>query len=136
MHQRTRFFTNTQVLFHDKRLPSKVKLAIAVSMLSTYSQFSAEVEGRVYSSGVLKIEPSAGKKIKVLLSEDGIDDLNALIPNLEQAMLKEDYSLAMEMVDSVLIKHGLLTREQCNSLAKGVHKLRCERYKGVNISHE
>ncbi|PKG58857.1 N-6 DNA methylase [Shewanella sp. GutDb-MelDb] len=124
-----------KVLFHDKTSPSKMKLAIAVSMLSTYSQFSAEVEGRVYSSGVLKIEPSAGKKIKILLSEDCIDDLNALIPNLEKAMA-EEYPLAMEMVDSVLIEHGMLTKKQSNGLARGVHKLRCERYKGVNLSHE
>jgi adenine-specific DNA-methyltransferase len=125
-----------KVLFHDKKLPSKVKLAIAVSMLSTYSQLSAEVEGRVYSSGVLKIEPSAGKKIKVLLSENSVDDLNSLIPNLEKAINKKEHTVAMEMVDGALIKHGLLTKKQCDSLAKGVHKLRLERYKGVKISHE
>ncbi|RZK61264.1 MAG: hypothetical protein EOO85_33650, partial [Pedobacter sp.] len=62
--------TNTvyQVNFiNDLSLPRQK--AIAVSLQSTFSQFSAEVEGRSYGSGALKMEPSEAKKIALLLPD-------------------------------------------------------------------
>lgn len=112
------------------------KQAIATTILSTYSQFSAEIEGRAYSSGVLKIEPTAGKNIKVLFTPECIDDLVGLKPQIEQELLNDNYGKTAELVDSILIKHGLITIEQCNELSKGIHNLRQERYKGIRIYNE
>ncbi|MCE7556354.1 N-6 DNA methylase [Aliivibrio fischeri] len=119
-----------KVFFHTK-LSSKYKLAIAVSMLSTYSQFSAEIEGRAYSSGVLKIEPSAGRKIKILLSECCIEALNEVISEIESYLKDNNLDEVTAIVDRILIRNKLISIEQCDQLARGVHFLRKERYKGV-----
>lgn len=119
-----------KVIFRDKT-PALVKQAFAMTLLSSYSQFSAEIEGRVYSSGVLKIEPSAGKNIKVLFTTDCVEDLVAIKVEVEKELQSENYNRATELVDSVLIKHNLITKEQCNNLKVGAQTLRRERYKGV-----
>lgn len=118
-------------VFFNEKLSSKKKLAIAVTLLSTFTQFSAEIEGRAYSSGVLKIEPSAGKKLKILLNDRCIDALNAAIPYIEKEMEKGNYTEATSIVDSILVANGLISQDQSNRLLEGVHFLRQERYKGV-----
>lgn len=125
-----------KVIFRDKTVSAKYKRAMALTMLSTFTQFSAEIEGRAYSSGVLKIEPSAGRRIKVLFSEECIDDLDALKQQVERAIGQEDFNTAAELVDSVLIEKGLITQEQCLHLSKAVHTLRRERYKGAKNYNE
>ncbi|EOB4247326.1 N-6 DNA methylase [Vibrio metschnikovii] len=124
-----------KVIFREK-VSAKYKRAMAITMLSTFTQFSAELEGRSYSSGVLKIEPSAGRQIKVLFSEKCIDDLDALKSEVETALEQDNVYRVTQLVDSVLIKHGLITLEQCRYLALAVHDLRCERYKGVRSYSE
>jgi adenine-specific DNA-methyltransferase len=44
------------------------KNLLAISLQTTYSQLSAELEGRVYGSGALKHEPSEAKSIKIIWS--------------------------------------------------------------------
>ncbi|ENS4968074.1 N-6 DNA methylase [Vibrio fluvialis] len=124
-----------KVLFREKT-SALVKQAFATTLLSTYSQFSAEIEGRAYSSGVLKIEPSAGRNIKVLFATECVEDLVAIKSEVERQLQKEDHKQATELVDDILIKHGLITIEQCQSLGSGVRALRRERYKGVREFHE
>jgi adenine-specific DNA-methyltransferase len=63
--------TNTihRVFFNDAISDSMRKLA-SISMLTTFSQLSAEIEGRIYGSGVLKHEPSEAERIALLLPPD------------------------------------------------------------------
>ncbi|HAS3149315.1 TPA: N-6 DNA methylase [Vibrio cholerae] len=124
-----------KVLFRTKT-SAQFKQAFATTLLSTYSQFSAELEGRAYSSGVLKIEPTAGKNIKVLLTQDCVEDLALLKPEVERELQKNDHRKATELVDRILIRHGLTTMEQCQYLDAGVKALRLERYKGVRVFNE
>lgn len=125
-----------KVIFHDRKMTAAQKRAISISMLSTFSQFSAEIEGRAYSSGVLKIEPTAGKRIQLLLSEGVIDELNNIKKAVEAGLKQENHKVVTDLVDSVLIQYGLITQEQCKQLAEAVHVLRRERYKGVKQYHE
>lgn len=59
---------------------------LTISMLSTYSQLSAEMEGRAYGSGVLKHEPSEARRIKLIIpqqySDDEVDRTFGLIDKL------------------------------------------------------
>ncbi|HGE5977506.1 N-6 DNA methylase [Vibrio cholerae] len=121
-----------KVIFREKT-SALVKQAFATTLLSTYSQFSAEIEGRAYSSGVLKIEPSAGRNIKVLFTNNCVEDLVAIKTDVERELQEGDHKMATELVDDVLIKHGLITMEQCKCLSSGIRALRSERYKGVRI---
>lgn len=120
-----------KVIFRDKKTSSNFKQALAIAMLSTYTQFSAELEGRAYSSGVLKIEPSAGRRIKILLTNECVNELVALKKEVETALKQKNHDKVAELVDGVLVKNGLITHEQCASLALGVKELRRERYQGV-----
>lgn len=119
-----------KVIFRDNTAAS-FKQAFATTLLSTYSQFSAEIEGRAYSSGVLKIEPSAGRNIKILFTPDCVQDLVSIKVDIEKNLQSDNYNRATELVDSVLIKHGLITLDQCDKLQVGARTLRCERYKGL-----
>lgn len=62
--------TNTihRVFFKSKTKKYMQKL-IAISILTTFSQLSAEIEGRSYGSGVLKHEPSEAKRIKIYIPD-------------------------------------------------------------------
>ena len=120
-----------KVIFHNRRMPAVQKRAIAISLLSTFSQLSAEIEGRAYSSGVLKIEPTAGKRIQILLSKEAIGELSRIQKAVEAELKKENHRAVTKLVDSVLIECGLITNKQCALLAEAVHVLRRERYKGV-----
>ncbi|HFQ4989181.1 TPA: class I SAM-dependent DNA methyltransferase [Vibrio vulnificus] len=119
-----------KVIFRENT-SAKVKQAFALTLLSTYSQFSAEVEGRAYSSGVLKIEPSAGRNIKVLFTPDCVEDLLGIKADVEKEIQRENPIKVAELVDGVLIQHGLITIKQRACLLDGVNALRRERYKGV-----
>jgi adenine-specific DNA-methyltransferase len=63
--------TNTihRVFFCNETITSDYeKNLLAISLQTTYSQLSAELEGRVYGSGALKHEPSEAKSIKIIWS--------------------------------------------------------------------
>lgn len=62
--------TNTihRVYFKEK-LSERMKKLIAISAISSFSQLSAELHGRSYGSGVLKIEPSESKQIDLIIPE-------------------------------------------------------------------
>lgn len=53
-------------VYFKPRISALHRLALAISVVSTIGQFSAEIEGRSYGSGVLKIEPSEAKQILVV----------------------------------------------------------------------
>lgn len=124
-----------KVIFREK-MSAKAKQAFALTLLSTYSQFSAEIEGRAYSSGVLKIEPSAGRNIKILITPDCIEDLLTIKADVEKELQRDNHTKVSDLVDTVLINHGLITKEQCLCLEAGVKTLRLERYKGVREFNE
>jgi adenine-specific DNA-methyltransferase len=85
--------TNTvhRVYFHDGVQDTEKKM-VAISILSTFSQLSAEMESRSYGSGVLKHEPSEIRRIKIMIPEDldttqvnrVFHDIDALLRNGEE----------------------------------------------------
>jgi adenine-specific DNA-methyltransferase len=60
--------TNTvHRIFFERDVAGILKKAVAISILSTFSQLSAEIQGRSYGSGILKHEPSEVSRITLLL---------------------------------------------------------------------
>lgn len=81
--------TNTiHRVFFNGTVNGIYKKAIAISILSTFSQLSAEIEGRSYGSGVLKHEPSEAYNIALLL------------PSVKDEVVKETFN----KVESLLRK--------------------------------
>lgn len=63
--------TNTiHRVFFKPRTRVYLQKLVAISILTTFSQLSAEIEGRSYGSGVLKHEPSEVKKIKIYIPDN------------------------------------------------------------------
>lgn len=63
--------TNTiHRVFFKSRTRKYLQKLVAISILTTFSQLSAEIEGRSYGSGVLKHEPSEAKKINIYIPDN------------------------------------------------------------------
>jgi hypothetical protein len=64
--------TNTihRVDFKDV-VDDREKKALAVSLMSTYSRLSAELEGRTYGSGILKLEIGETSRMQAILPKSG-----------------------------------------------------------------
>jgi hypothetical protein len=63
--------TNTihRVFFSNEAIGDYEKKLLTISLQTTFSQLSAELEGRVYGSGALKHEPSEAKNIKIIWNQ-------------------------------------------------------------------
>ena len=60
--------TNTVHRVHFRECTGRLeRTAIAISLLSTFSQLSAEFEGRPYRSGALKLEPCEARRVRFLV---------------------------------------------------------------------
>ena len=94
---------------------------IAFGFLSTITHFSAEIEGRSYGGGVLKLEPSEAGRL--------------VIPNIPPSLVRKrfneagrlccngDMDGATELVDEILLD-SLLTKSELASLRVGLVLLR------------
>lgn len=90
-----------RLYFHDEINVAQRK-AIAISILSSFSQLSAEVEGRTYGAGVLKLEPSEALRIHILLPEvdERVTDetFHSIHCSLLEGKSKQARSLADEFI--------------------------------------
>jgi len=95
-----------RVYFHKDVSVLKRK-AILLSLHSSYSQLSAEFEGRAYGSGVLKLEPSEGRRIRFLLPEKlNKNVIDACFKAANKLMKKGDSTGATAVIDDWLF-HGI-----------------------------
>jgi adenine-specific DNA-methyltransferase len=96
--------TNTihRVFFTDKLSTSRQKLA-ALSILTTYSQISAELCGRRYGSGVLKHEPRDAERISLLMpAAVDLDDLDRIYFQVDARLRDGDAEGARAIADEAL----------------------------------
>lgn len=80
---------------------------IAISLLSTFSQLSAEMEGRVYGAGVLKHEPSEAKNIKLVIKKNietkDIKKIKDVFMKINQKLREEKFQEARELADNFIL---------------------------------
>ncbi|MDO7226655.1 N-6 DNA methylase [Acinetobacter baumannii] len=101
--------TNTiyRAFFIDKKLSDVDKKLVAISLLTSFSQLSAEYTGRRYGSGVLKHEPSEMRKIQLLLPPNiEKNQVEQYFAKINDALLINDQNLATNLADE-LILHSL-----------------------------
>ncbi|WP_139810954.1 SAM-dependent methyltransferase [Pantoea cypripedii] len=122
-------------IFFKNSVSYKLKKACCISLLSTFSQLSAELEGRSYGSGVLKIEPTAGKNISFLIKDDLVIELSDLTKQIDLLLLNNDTCKATSLVDMFFVDKGLINLDELKCLQKGLRRLRKDRYKVV-VNHE
>ena len=79
----------------------------AISLLSTFSQLSAEMEGRVYGAGVLKHEPSEAKNIKLVfkrnIEPNDLKNINDVFKKINQKLREGKFQEAQELSDDFVL---------------------------------
>ncbi len=73
-------------------------------MLSTFSQLSAEIEGRTYGAGVLKHEPSEAAKIKILMTEVEASKLEDTFKSIDKLLRTGLHEQARQLSDQFLLE--------------------------------
>ena len=95
--------TNTiHRLYFDAKLKAHQRKLIAISVLSSFSQLSAELVGRRYGSGVLKHEPREAEKIEILLPALEPKQATSAFNTINRLLRKGDRQAAMVHADSVI----------------------------------
>jgi hypothetical protein len=92
---RVYFFDHTQ---------QDLQQLLAISLVSTFSQVSAEICGRTYGDGVLKLEPSEARMIKLLcpIDKDQREIANAF-HRVDRLLRNLDYDGARKLADNFLL---------------------------------
>jgi hypothetical protein len=98
--------TNTihRVFFHTSQLD--VPKLLAITLLTSFSQISAELIGRRYGSGVLKHEPRDAEKIPLLMPPLSIFDINESFGQID-ALLREGHANTASIAADALIYRAL-----------------------------
>ncbi|HEX2018903.1 MAG TPA: N-6 DNA methylase [Aurantimonas sp.] len=109
--------TNTvhRVYFHSKANASDHKL-LAISLLTTFSQISAEMVGRRYGSGVLKHEPRDAERIQVLMPKLAHDAIERGFDDIDRYLRDGDAAGASAAADALVLGRSGLSAEQLNDL--------------------
>jgi hypothetical protein len=86
------------------------KRLLPVATLNSATQLGAELVGRAYGGGLLKIEPKEADLLPVpspASLEEAADELRALSPQVAQKLRGGDLDAAVQMVDDVLLVRHL-----------------------------
>lgn len=124
--------TNTihRIYFREKTSLPFIKL-VAISMLSTFSQLSAEIEGRTYGSGVLKHEPSEVSRINLLIPrEQDYQQINTTFSQIDKCTRGGKHAEATEIADRMLcqLEPAILDQQSVRQMQTTLLKLRSRRY--------
>lgn len=89
--------------FFRMKLSSVHQKLLAISLLTSFSQLSAEFVGRRYGSGVLKHEPREIEKIAVLMPLVQAADVNAAFKNINKLLRAGKSIEAMAKADELVL---------------------------------
>ena len=101
--------------------------SIAIASLSTVAQFSAELEGRSYGGGVLKLEPSEAARL--LIPEAPLFSDERFFARVEQLCATNNRTLAIDLVDSEL-QGEVISEAELKTLRRSLQLLRRRRMRG------
>lgn len=124
--------TNTIHRVYFKSIPEYKKKLAAISMLTTFSQVSAEIEGRCYGSGVLKHEPSEVKQILMMMPDDiGAKEVNRIYAQIDQLLRANKLDEARIMADQFILNKPIeqYGPKLLNVLNNALLDLRAKRHK-------
>lgn len=99
-----RLYFKTPITIANKKLA-------AISMLTTFSQLSAEIEGRTYGSGVLKHEPSEAMNISMFMPTDILPaEIDRAAKTIDRLLRSQSFNEAREEADVLIFGKAFMTR--------------------------
>lgn len=103
--------TNTihRVFFHAAAASAKMRKLAAISILTSFSQMSAEIVGRRYGSGVLKHEPRDAERLQLLIPKVGTAELNSVFQEIDRLFRCGNRIEASKRADSFIYEAAGLT---------------------------
>ena len=123
--------TNSVHRLYLKQAISKAELkSIAISLLSIFSQLSAEIEGRAYGAGVLKHEPSETSRIKFLMpSGFSRKEVNNIFDMVNELIYFGEYDKAQTVANNFVMKDFPESEKRLhvNNLALALSDIRKQR---------
>ncbi len=124
--------TNTvHRVFFEPLLNSDYRKLVVISLMSTFSYLSAEVEGRTYGSGVLKFEPTEARNIKLLIPPDvRKETIHSVYDTIDLALRSGNATKANSYADDFLQSElpDLYTSERRGILEAALQELRSRRH--------
>lgn len=122
--------TNTihRIFFKDDVTLAHRRVA-AISMLTTFSQLSAELVGRRYGSGVLKHEPRDAERIELLLPDTDEKAALLIATDIDQKLRAGEVHAARRVADTAIFDWaGIgLTKSAYAALEKALDDMRTRR---------
>jgi hypothetical protein len=121
--------TNTVYrVWFSSQASTVTKRYVALSLQSTFSQFSAEVVGRNHGSSALKLEPSEVLRLGLLLPTTPVEfDTIEAYRKVDAQLRLSNLDAARKVADEFLIAQGLLTPHDNEVLEAGLLALRATR---------
>jgi adenine-specific DNA-methyltransferase len=122
--------TNTiHRVFFLTHLADAGRKLVAISMLTTFSQLSAELVGRRYGSGVLKHEPRDAERIELLLPNADEDSVLAVFSEIDATLRAGEGEAARRLADDAILSWSgvTLTDIEKTSLKAALDEMRVRR---------
>src|SRR5258708_33369508 len=101
---------------------------IALSFLTSFSQLSAEREGRFYGGGILKLEPKGARRIRLVIPKEiPKAELAAAFAAADSALRDGRLDQAMKIADETILR-PILGRSFSDTRAEVVRQLAAARH--------
>jgi adenine-specific DNA-methyltransferase len=77
---------------------------VALSVVSSLGSLSAELAGRVYAGGALKLEPRDARKVSVVVSDAPTKDVSHCFRQVSKLLSKGDWAQAQSAADELVLR--------------------------------
>ncbi|MGH2377916.1 MAG: HsdM family class I SAM-dependent methyltransferase [Candidatus Limnocylindria bacterium] len=116
-----------QLTFHiTERAHSRAYIS---ALHSSPALLSFEMEGRSYGGGVLKHETREAERVQFPFDPRIASQLADLLPTVDSAIRGQDHGAAAEIVDSLLVREGLLSEVDLGAIREARAELHARRAK-------
>jgi hypothetical protein len=112
---------NTNTIHGVRLFDRRNAKALAAGFYNSLTLLSAELVGRSYGGGVLKLEPSEAEALMVPPLPAGAAKL---LPDLDRAVRERNIEAALDIVDPVVLRPLGLSSEDIAKLRSGRERLR------------
>lgn len=114
-------------VYFNKNIKRSERVGLALAMLSSFTQLSAEIEGISYGSGILKLEPSHVKRVSIFTALPVLEKLYIERVRIECMMFDGMLNEATALVDDIICAEMKIPRVYFHNFQQAMLILRNER---------